>query len=491
MLIPLTSGAYSARSIISDCQRCVNLYPEANTTPAGIMGWPSVGGTKPPVPVTHYQRPGKNLLAIPPKQGPGRGLYRATNGTLYAVVDDTVYSVNSSFAFSAVGNIGHGTSVVSMADNGQDVGDNLVLVDGSSNGWVITMSTNAFAPIVDPTGLFVGSNRVDYLQGFFLFNAPNTPYWYISQADSVTFNALDIASKTSYADNIKTLGVRQREVWLIGDLSTEPWYLSGAPDFPFEAIASTFVPYGCVATYSMLSIDVSLFWLAQDLKGQGIVVKSNGYAAERISNHAIENEFLSYPTLTDAVAGTYQIEGHIFYILSFPSADKTWVYDLATGQWHELTWTDNDGAEHRDRCPFYAHAYNVIVGQDWETGLLYQIDTNTYQDNGQPIVFRRGFPHVLNEMKRVSHWSFVADMQCGTTTDNTANPQLNLRYSDDRGQTWSDPIMTTFGQIGQYDISPQFRRLGMARDRVYELFWSENMMTALNGAYIEVEPSSS
>src|SRR6185437_15295044 len=180
------------------------------------------------------------------------------------------------------------------------------------------------------------------------------------------FNALDVASKASYADNIQTLGVRQREVWLIGALTTEPWYLAGGPDFPFEAIASTFVSYGCVAIYSMCSIDVSLFWLSQDLKGQGIVVKSNGYDAERISTHAIENEFQSYGDISDAVASTFQVQGHLFYVLSFPSADKTWVYDLATKQWSQWTWVDNEGIEHRDRCPFYAHAYNKVIGQDWE-----------------------------------------------------------------------------------------------------------------------------
>lgn len=480
MRIPLTSGAYQARSIIANAQRACNLYPEANPKE-----------TNPPAPVTHYPRPGKKLLALPPTSGPGRGMYRATNGDLYVTIDDVIYFVDSGFGFTAVGNVGHGTSIISMADNGQDVGDEICVVDGSANGWIITMSTHAFAAIVDATGLFVGANRVDYLQSYFLFNAPGTPYWYISLPNSVTFNALDIASKSSYADNIKTLGVRQREVWLIGELSTEPWYLSGAADFPFEAIASTFIPYGCIATYSMCSIDVNLFWLAQDLKGQGIVVKSDGYTAKRISTHALEQEIQGYADLTDAVGSSYQVQGHTFYVLSFPTADKTWVYDLATEQWYQSTWTDNDGVEHRDRCPFYAHAYNKVIGQDWETGLLYEIDTETFTDNGFPIVCRRGFPHVVNELDRMTHWALVADIQCGTTTDNDADPLLNLRWSDDRGQTWGDPITASMGKIGEYLVSPQFQRLGMARDRVYELFWSENVKTALNGVYLDVEKADS
>ena len=215
MKITLTSGAYSARSIIANAQVCKNLFPEVNPD-----------DTKPPVPVTHYPRPGKKQIGIPPTLGPGRGVYRATNGDLYCTVNDVIYFVSDTFQFSAVGNIGAGNSIISMADNGEDLGNQICVVNGTANGWTIAMDTRAFAPIVDGTGTFVGANRVDYLQSFFLFNAPGTPFWYISLPDSVNFNALDVASKASYADNIQTLGVRQREVWLIGALTTEPWYLS-------------------------------------------------------------------------------------------------------------------------------------------------------------------------------------------------------------------------------------------------------------------------
>lgn len=481
MKLLLNSGAYSAQSIIANAQVCKNLYPEQNPQ-----------NTAPGVPTTHYVRPGKRLWGIPPALGPGRGLYRATNGDLYATVNDTIYYVNSVGAFTAIGNIGEGSSIVSMADNGQDVGDQIAVVDGSANGWEITMSTRAFAPIVDGTGTFVGSPRVDYLQGYFLFSAPNSPNWYWSEPYALTFNALNIATKASYADNIKTIGVRQREPWLIGELSTEPWYLSGAVDALFEAIASTFVPYGCIATYSMQSIDVSLFWLSQSLKGPVIAVRSEGYNAKKISTFALENEWQKYSRVDDAISGAYQLNGHTFWVITFPTADKTWVYDLATEQWYQSTWVDTDGVEHRDRAPFYAQAYDIVIGQDWESGLLYQITSDEYTDNGNSIFCRRGFPHFLNEMKRITHWSLTADMQCGTSTDPESNddpPLLNMRYSDDRGQTWSDPVIKSLGGIGEYYVSPQFQRLGMARDRVYELFWTANVKTALNGAYLEVEAS--
>lgn len=478
-LIP-DSGAYQSASVIANAQRCINLYPEINPK-----------DTNPSTPVTHYQRPGKPLLGSPGVAGAGRGLYRATNGKLYAVVGVNVYYVDQNWNFILLGSITAGTTPTSMADNGEHAGNDLVLVDGTTNGYTITLSTNAFAPIVDPTGLFSGSDIVQYLQTFFLFNKPNTQNWYISLSDSVSFNALDIAAKATYADNIETIGVRQGEAWLIGSLSTEPWSLSGAADFAFQAIPSTFIPYGTAAKYSMTFADTSLFWISRNLQGQAIIVKTEGYQVKRISTHAIEQQIQKFSTIADCIGGTYQVNGHTFVVFHFPTGDISYAYDLSTEQWHQEAWTDSNGNLHRDRASFYANAYGKIVGLDWETGKLYELDPNTYTDNGDAITYLRGFPHVMNDLKRLTHWVFWADMQCGTIEDEEADPQLNLRWSDDRGQSFGNWLQTTLGKTGEYQTSPQFQRLGMCRDRVYELMWSANMKTALNGAYIGLEESDS
>jgi len=378
-----------------------------------------------------------------------------------------------------------------MADNGQHAGNDLILVDGTANGYVITLSSNAFANLVDPTGLFVGSDVVQFIQTFFIFNDPGTQNFYISLADTATFDALDIAAKAYYADNIATIGVRQGEAWLIGDLSTEPWSLSGDPAFAFQAIPSTFIPYGCTAKYSLTFADVSLFWLSRNLQGQAIIVKSEGYQVKRVSTFALEAEFQTYSTVADCIGGTYQQNGHTFVVFHFPTADKSYAYDLSTDQWHQQAWTDTDGNLHRDRAAFYANAYGAIVGLDWETGDLYRIDPTVYTDVGNPITFIRGFPHVMNDLKRLTHWVFWADMQCGTTNDLSADFQLNLRWSDDRGQSFGNYLQTSLGKSGEYQTSPQFQRLGLCRDRVYELMWSADMKTALNGAYIGLEESDS
>src|ERR1700693_4309413 len=390
-LVP-DSGAYQSVSIIANAQRCINLYPE--TAPQN---------TTPPTSTTHYQRPGKTLLGAPAVAGVGRGLYRASNGQLYAVVGANAYYVDSAWKFNLLGSIGTAATPVSFADNGQTAGKSIVLVDGSSNGYVLGFG-GGFSAIADSTGLFTGTDVVQYIETFFLFNVPRTQGFIVSLADTVTFNALDVAAKSTYADDVQTIGTRQGEAWLIGSLSTEPWALSGDPVFPFQAIPSTFIPYGTAAKYSLVTVDNAIFMLSRNLQGQAIVVKSEGYKFNRISTYALEAQFQTFSTVNDCIGGSYQINGHTFVVFHFPTADISYAYDLSTEQWHQEAWTDGDGNLRRDRAAFYANAYEQIVGLDWENGNLYKIDPNVYTDNTAPITYLRGFPHVMNDLKRLTPW---------------------------------------------------------------------------------------
>lgn len=481
--IPLLSGAYQAKSVIASAQRCINLYLEGN--PQGV---------KSPMPTTHYQRPGKISRWTPPAAGTGRGLYRASNGDLFSVVNDTVYFINRAYATFIVGNVAPRSNPVSMADNGVTGGAEIALVDGTTTGYSINMNTYAFAPIVDPSGVFTGADVVAYLETFFIFNTvPNTQNFVISQPNSLTFDALDVAAKSAYADNLITLGIRSKELWLYGDNnSTEPWILSGALDFPFEAMPSTFLPYGCAAKYSQVFADTALFWISINAQGRAVFVKSEGYVPKRISTHAIETLVQSFATISDAIGQAFQLEGHTFVVWSFPTANKTLVFDLATEQWAEWAYTDDDGNLNRDRACFYASAYNKNFAQDWETGEVYEISGDAYDDDGRVVTYIRGFPCIQKELNRGTHNTVRAYMECGTEPDPNADmPVVQLYVSDDNGRSFYDPLDAPLGAQGEYQNVAQWTRLGQARTRVYELVWSANVKTALNGLYVDADEAES
>jgi hypothetical protein len=124
-----------------------------------------------------------------------------------------------------------------MADNGIT----LVLVDGTKNGYTITIAGNAFAPLVDATGSFVGADRVRYLDTFFIFNSPGLPEFYSSLSNSITFDPTYFASKSGANDTLVTIEVMHREIWLLGTKTTEIWSDVGATAFPFAAVPGAFI----------------------------------------------------------------------------------------------------------------------------------------------------------------------------------------------------------------------------------------------------------
>lgn len=486
--MPLIGGMYEARSVIASAQRCVNLYAEKNAEDS-------------PYPFTYYPTPGLTQLIAGPNAS-ARCAFTASNGQLYEVIGDMVYATSPLWVRSFLGTIGAGTNPVSMADNGMCV----LLVDGTPNGYGIDMVNNAFAQVQGQGGAFYGADRVDYVDTFFVLNVPGTNQWYVSLSNvtlsnltgttspdttAAAFDPLDIAAKTGNPDPIQAVIVMHREPWVIGTETSEVWYDAGNPNFSFQAIPGVFIEHGCCAKYSLAKQDLSVYWLSQDRQGNAIVLMGNQYAAKRISTHAIEQVIQDYAVISDAIGLTYQQLGHTYYVLTFPTADATWVYDVAEGLWHERVWLDANGIEHRIRPNTVAACYGTIVAADWETGALYRWDKDAYTDNGQPIICRRGFPIEQMFNRRVEYSRLIIDMDAGEveTTLAADEPKISLRYSDDRGKNWGNPVVTGIGATGDYGRSILFSQLGQARNRVFELFWTLPALAALNGGDVWADPS--
>lgn len=475
--LPLTGGFYQSRSIIANDTRCVNLYPESN--PEGSE-----------TPFTDYPTPGLTILreagtADGPLQGAARCCYTASNGGVYICVGATVYFVDATWRFFTLGMLSaDGTTPVCMQDNGTD----LVVVDGTLFGFSISLETNLMIPYPDVN--FLGADRVDYIDTFLVFNQPGTRNFYSTLSNVLTIDPTYVASKTSYPDNLQTLIVNHREIWLIGSQkSTEIWYDAGGTQFPFQIEPGVYIEQGCVAKYSVARHDVEVFWLGINADGKAMVFLGKDYKAQKISTYAIADEISKYPVISDAIGMVYQQLDHIFYVLTFPTANKTWVYDRSQNLWHQRVYLDNNGNENRIRPNFISQAYGKIVCGDWETGTLYEYDLLNNKDAGQPIVRIRTFPHLVNLSKRAAYSRFIADMECGTELD-TDDYTITLRWSDDRGKTWSVPLTASLGAKGDYLKWPTWPgTLGIARDKLFELSWSSPVDTALNGAFVNVTPA--
>lgn len=316
------------------------------------------------------------------------------------------------------------------------------------------------------------------------------------QVNNAAFDPLFVAAKTGYPDQLATLITVHREIWLFGSVvSTEVWYDAGGTQFPFQIMPGVFIQHGCIAPASVATHDLDVFWLGVDNAGQGTVYMGSGYRAQKISTWAIADKIqkalISQGTISDAIGFVYKQEDHIFYILTFPTANFTIVYDRTENLWHERAFTDPNGNFNRVLFNCAAQAYGVNVVGDWANGKLYKLDLTDFTDNGAQIVRYRSFPHLLNDGKLQIYDRFTADVQCGTGIPGspTHTPELQLLVSDDRGATFWQAQNQSMGQQGQYITQPIWHQLGMARDRVFALQWSDATFTALQGAWIDVTPS--
>jgi hypothetical protein len=321
--------------------------------------------------------------------------------------------------------------------------------------------------------------------------------WVTALLDGTSIDPLEFASTEGSPDGLLAVVSNFREVWAFGTNSIEVWYDSGATDFPLQRIQGAFNELGCAAPYSIAKMDNGLFWLGRDRRGQGIVYRANGYQGQRISTHAVEWHIQQYTDMSDAIAYTYQQDGHSFYVLIFPTANTTWVYDAATQAWHERAgFVDGAFTRHRSNCQM-AFNNKVVVG-DFENGNIYAFDLDVYADNGQIQKWLRtwrALPTGQNNLKRTAHHSLQIDLETGVGLNlgQGSDPMLMLRWSDDGGHTWSNEHWTPIGKIGAYYQRAFYRRLGMTlklRDRVYELSMTDPNKIAIMGAELILSPTN-
>jgi hypothetical protein len=462
MKFPFIGPAYFSRSARIEAQECINLYLEVDPN-----GRNALLGT-----------PGLRLFAAL-GSGPLRGAWKIATGDLIAVAGNAVYRVRKDASATFLGSVGTSSGPVSIADNGQQC----LIVDGSSTGYQITLPDYTLSAIVSDA--FYGADNVYFLDGRFVLNRPGTGQFYLSDLYATTFNALYFATAETSPDNLVSHIVDHREIWLFGDLTTEVWVANGAPTFPYERMEGAAIEAGCAAAHSVCKMDNSIVWLGKDEKGQGIVWLVANYTPVRISTHALETAIASYAkagTISDAIAYVYQQEGHTFYVLTFPSAQRTWAYDAATKTWAQRAYLDSTGQQVRHRSNCHAFAWGMNLVGDYANGNLYVLDLDTYTDNGDPIRRVRSCAPVIGQN---FEWIYFDDLQVefeagvGLVDGQGADPQAMLTCSDDGGRTWGNERTASIGQIGEFDARVRWTRLGRSRNRVFRIAVSDPVKIAI------------
>lgn len=469
--LPFVGPSNQARSLNADSQRTLNCYVELDNTSARA-------------PIALYGTPGTETrftLAAAP--------VRATivaGGYSWWVAGNVVYRVSKSYAITTIGHLTTYSGQVGIATNGSEI----LIVDGQY-GWLVSVAGVSMSKITDdafPDGV----TQATFQDGFFIVAGDGTGKFYINETpyDGAAWNGLDFASAEGSPDNTVGLISDHRELWLFGTNSAEVFVNTGNADQPFQRSGNAYIEHGCAAAGSIAKADNTVFWLGGDDKGAGMVWRADGYVPRRISTHAVEKAIAGYAKISDAIAITYQQEGHIFYVLTFPSAGATWCYDAATQLWHERAWRDpNSGmlTRWRANCHVYFNGEHLVG--DFASGKVYALRLDVFTDDGAPILRQRMTTANESLLKRVFYSTLHLDMETGVgeATGQGAVPQLMLRYSNDGGHTWSNQKVANVGNIGKYNERVSFNRLGSGRNRVWEISMTDPVKFAVLGAVVELE----
>lgn len=367
---------------------------------------------------------------------------------------------------------------------------------GTNASDTLTVTLPAFARITDPA--FLGADKVSFIDGWLIFNQPGTQNFYTNAPEAYTliFSGSFFAKNDTNSDDLITLMENNRELWIVGERHTEVWYDAGGANFAFSRIAGVTPQVGCAAKNSIARLGDSLVWLGNSERGQNFIVKTEQYGYQDIGNRALEKAIASYPLVSDAFGFTYVEEGHLFYVLTFPTADATWVYDhttsIAMGQptWHQrASYNSTTGAFHRDRANCFVNFQDLRLVGDYQSGKILRLSRQIYDDDGNVLMGIRRSPHVWDKQARgyIFHRALQIEFApgVGRVTGQGSNPQVMLKWFTDGVQSFES--WTTLGAIGATKNRAIWRNLGKARDREYEVWISDPVNRDIVGATLWME----
>lgn len=444
--IDFCGGSYTSLAVTADAQRTVNLFPELVESGEGRSK------------MVLLNTPG--LFSIATLSAVPRGTYEF-NGRLFVVAGTQLNEITLTTPASYRGNLYTPAVVavsqlngsVPLANDGQPASmcanENQLLI--ASGGSVYIYYLNAMndsvtgLPVaagtfkqVPPTNFTLSTGQqlvkqVAFCDSFFLALLVNSQNIQISNVLD-GFNWIPGGSLVGtppvyvggvssqivvsvFPENIVGMIVDHREVWVRGTKKSVVYYASGGPNI-FDVQAGGYIEQGGAAPFASSQIDNSVMWIHQSERGDRIAWRANGYTPTRISTHAIEQAWRKYPKASDAVSYSYEDGGHSFWVVLFPSANNgngaTWVYDTATGLWHERDFLNVVSGQSMGH-PSWVHAFwqGIHIVGDWRSANLYQMHVDFYTNAGTPIVRLRRAPHISTELETIRHTRFELDIETG------------------------------------------------------------------------------
>lgn len=446
--------------------RLINCYPEF----AG-------GKAKNPFPI--YPIAGLKSFATLTGGGASRGAI-SFDPYGYVVSGTRVFKVDSGGSATEVGTF-PGSSPVFMARNRKSPDAQIALV---SEGLRYILSADVVTSIADTD--LPNANSVTAIAGYFVFSIEDGRFFITSIDEGTAIDALDFASDDANPDGLLVAEARAQEVIFFGSKSIEFWQHTGAAAFPFERqTATTLLNLGLLCPYSVRDLNDVKFFVASD----GTVRMLDGYQPQRISTPSVERD-IDKADKSTIHALAYSLRGEQNYVLSSPT--WTWTYNGAAPQgqnWHER----QSYGEDRWRGEVFVDINGTRCIGDFESGLLYEIDPDTYNEAGTHLVMTlhsapmHAYPNQVGVDR--CFLDTIAGRGLNSANEHLSDPKVMMRYSDDGGKSWSNERSASMGKIGEFGRRVKWERLGQTKQvgRIWEFSMSAAVIRGITGAAVDVE----
>ena len=359
-------GAFEYADRVIDAQRCINIMP-INTESGTAKGNPvlvrtpglSDGGLGD---INDFEnlRLSQNQPLV----------YTASNGNIYTFTNRLQLSTNellcSITMVTTLGVIDYIGQTVPIYPGQAGIADNgiVILLTVGSHYYVINLTAHTLAELFDAY-LTVGSSHVAFMDGYFIVNINDSIVFRhspLNWAGLTAWSSLAYGEANQSPGFIKGLIVSGRDLIIFSVGSYEVWYDAGTTPMAFARNISVAYNMGLQAKSSLAQLRSQVFWVGSGVEGYGQIFTLNGYQPVRISNSAIEAQMSSFSTIDDAIGFTYQQSGQYFYVISFQSGDRTFVYNLTSNLWHErATWDTTTARFSRWRVNSIAFFNNRLI----------------------------------------------------------------------------------------------------------------------------------
>lgn len=460
--IPIIGPTYTNRSLPVGSQVTRNFYVEVNQQGGEIVSFMPFPGLKP--------------FAV---AGTGKARGRGTlNGVLYKISGTELFSVTSSGATTLIGTIPGSNRCVLEEDSA----GNLVITNGAGKPFSYDGSTLVQGSDND----LPNASTVTYINDRVIYESA-TGLSFSDLNAPLIVNSANVLKANTIADTVEAVISHRQQVITFNSKSIEPNYFVGTGNPPYARVNNAVQQVGTSAKYSVTSNNNFIYFLDNHRQPS----RMSGLSVQSIGNPAIGQEIEGYSDVSDCFTVPFNFDGQEFCLFSFPSGGSSFLFSEASSTWTNLSFgTSPQGEQHL--ISDYINIYGKHLVSDRRNGNIYELDFETFTDNGETIQRRRdtanvngktfGFPGRTIFMNSLE---LVIEPGASLVTEESS---MSMEYSDDNGRTFhSADSVRLVGEQGDYTYKLKWHGLGSFYNRMFRFTMTDPIKWVLISAHADIE----